>query len=102
MTPWPPPEQVAAVVVAAGRGERLGAPEKVLLPLAGRPMLAWSLGALDHAETIGPVVVVAGSHTLDAVSQLVRAEGFAKVRAIVAGGERRQDSVAAGLAVLPE
>jgi 2-C-methyl-D-erythritol 4-phosphate cytidylyltransferase/2-C-methyl-D-erythritol 2,4-cyclodiphosphate synthase len=90
------------VVVAAGRGERLGVPEKVLLPLAGRPMLSWSLGALEHAETIGSVVVVAGSHTLDAVSQLVRDEGFAKVQAIVAGGERRQDSVDAGLAVLPE
>ena len=73
-----------------------------MLPLAGRPMLAWSLGALEHAETIGPVVVVAGSHTLDAVGQLVRDEGFAKVQAIVAGGERRQDSVGAGLAALPE
>ena len=69
MTPLPPPERVAAVVVAAGRGERLGAPEKVLLPLAGRAMLAWSLRALERAETIGPVVVVAGSHTLDAVGQ---------------------------------
>ena len=102
MTPLPPPERVAAVVVAAGRGERLGAPEKVLLPLAGRAMLAWSLRALERAETIGPVVVVAGSHTLDAVGRLVRDEGFAKVQAIVAGGERRQDSVGAGLAALPE
>src|SRR5918998_1432973 len=102
MTSLPPPERVAAVVVAAGRGERLGAPEKVLLLLAGRPMLAWSLDALEHAGTIGLVVVVAGSHTLDAVSQLVRDEGFAKVQAIVAGGERRQDSVGAGLAALPE
>ena len=102
MTSLPPPERVAAVVVAAGRGERLGAPEKVLLPLAGRPMLAWSLAALEHAETIGLIVVVAGSHTVDAVSQLVRDEGFAKVQAVVAGGERRQDSVGAGLAALPE
>jgi 2-C-methyl-D-erythritol 4-phosphate cytidylyltransferase / 2-C-methyl-D-erythritol 2,4-cyclodiphosphate synthase len=102
MTPLPPPERVAAMVVAAGRGERLGAPEKVLLPLAGRAMLAWSLRALERAETIGPVVVVAGSHTLDAVGRLVRDEGFAKVQAIVAGGERRQDSVGAGLAALPE
>ena len=47
-------------------------------------------------------MVVAGSHTLDAVGQLVRDEGFAKVQAIVAGGERRQDSVGAGLAALPE
>ena len=102
MTPLPPPERVAAVVVPAGRGERLGAPEKVLLPLAGRAMLAWSLRALERAETIGPVVVVAGSHTLDAVGHLVRDEGFTKVQAIVAGGERRQDSVGAGLAALPE
>jgi 2-C-methyl-D-erythritol 4-phosphate cytidylyltransferase / 2-C-methyl-D-erythritol 2,4-cyclodiphosphate synthase len=102
MTPLPPPERVATVVVAAGRGERLGTPEKVLVPLAGRAMLAWSLRALERAEKIGPVVVVAGSHTLDAVGRLVRDEGFAKVQAIVAGGERRQDSVGAGLAALPE
>jgi 2-C-methyl-D-erythritol 2,4-cyclodiphosphate synthase/2-C-methyl-D-erythritol 4-phosphate cytidylyltransferase len=36
------------------------------------------------------------------VGQLVRDGGFAKVQAIVAGGERRQDSVGAGLAALPE
>ena len=101
MIALPPPERVAAVVVAAGRGERLGAPEKVLLPLAGRPMLAWSLLALERAESIGPVVVVAGPHTRKAIARLVRDEGFAKVQAIVAGGERRQDSVAAGLAALP-
>jgi 2-C-methyl-D-erythritol 4-phosphate cytidylyltransferase/2-C-methyl-D-erythritol 2,4-cyclodiphosphate synthase len=102
MTPLPAPDRVAAVVVAAGRGERLGAPDKVVLPLAGRPMLAWSLHALEQAETIGPVVVVAGSHTLAAVGRLVHDEGIAKVQAIVAGGARRQDSVAAGLEALPE
>src|SRR5918993_402570 len=102
MTQLPAPEWVTAVVVAAGRGERLGAPEKVLLPLAGQAMLTWSLRALEQAETIGAVVVVAGSHTLEPVGRLVRDGGFAKVQAIVAGGERRQDSVAAGLAALPE
>jgi 2-C-methyl-D-erythritol 2,4-cyclodiphosphate synthase/2-C-methyl-D-erythritol 4-phosphate cytidylyltransferase len=65
-------------------------------------MLAWSLRALEHAETIGPVVVVAGSHTLEAIARLVHDEGCTKVQAIVAGGERRQDSVGAGLAALPE
>jgi 2-C-methyl-D-erythritol 4-phosphate cytidylyltransferase/2-C-methyl-D-erythritol 2,4-cyclodiphosphate synthase len=102
MTPLPAPDRVAAVVVAAGRGERLGAPHKVVLPLAGRPMLAWSLRALELAETIGPIVVVAGPHTLDAVAQIVRDEGFTRVLAIVPGGERRQDSVGAGLAALPD
>ena len=91
---------MAAVVVAAGRGERLGAPEKVLLPLAGRPMLAWSLLALERAGAIGSVIVVAGSHTREAIGRLIQDEGFAKVQAVVAGGQRRQDSVAAGLAAL--
>ncbi|HEX2280137.1 MAG TPA: 2-C-methyl-D-erythritol 4-phosphate cytidylyltransferase [Thermomicrobiales bacterium] len=102
MTGLPAPDRVAAVVVAAGRGERLGTPDKVVLPLAGRPMLAWSLRALEQAGTIGPVVVVAGSHTLEAVGRLVRDEGLHKVHAVVAGGERRQDSVSAGLEALPE
>lgn len=97
----PPPERVAAIVVAAGRGERLGVPAKVLLPLAGRPMLAWSLRALARAQAVGPVVVVAGAHTLAAAEELVAREGFTDVATIVAGGERRQDSVAAGLAALP-
>ncbi len=100
MTALPAPERVAAVVVAAGRGERLGAPEKVLLPLAGRPMLAWSLLALERAGAIGSVIIVAGSHTQEAIRRLVSDEGVGKVQAVVAGGERRQDSVAAGLAAL--
>jgi 2-C-methyl-D-erythritol 4-phosphate cytidylyltransferase/2-C-methyl-D-erythritol 2,4-cyclodiphosphate synthase len=100
MTRLAVPERTAAVVVAAGRGERLGAPEKVLLPLASRPMLAWSLLALERTKAIGSVVIVAGSHTQEAIGGLVQDEGFAKVQAIVAGGERRQDSVAAGLAAL--
>jgi len=102
MTDLSSPVQVAAVVVAAGRGERLGAPDKVLAPLAGRPMLAWSLRALEHAQTVGSVVIVAAPHTQETIKRLVTDEGFAKVAAIVAGGERRQDSVAAGLAALPE
>lgn len=97
----PPPARVAAVVVAAGRGQRLAAPDKVLLPLAGQPMLAWSLQALAATPAVGAVVVVAGEHTLAAVRRLVRERGFDKVTAIVPGGERRQDSVAAGLAALP-
>ncbi|MDQ2652249.1 MAG: 2-C-methyl-D-erythritol 4-phosphate cytidylyltransferase [Chloroflexota bacterium] len=97
----PPPDRVAAVVVAAGRGQRLAAPDKVLLPLAGQPMLAWSLAAIAATPQIGTVVVVAGEHTMAAVAALVQAREFHKVAAIVPGGERRQDSVAAGLAALP-
>ena len=98
----PPPERVAAVVVAAGRGQRLAAPDKVLLPLAGQPMLAWSLAAIAATPQIGTVVVVAGEHTIASVEALIEERAFQKVVAVVPGGERRQDSVAAGLAALPD
>lgn len=97
----PPPDRVAAVVVAAGRGQRLAAPEKVLMPLAGQPMLAWSLEAIAATPQIGAVIVVAGEHTIASIQRLVQERKFAKVTAVVPGGERRQDSVAAGLAALP-
>ncbi|HZH05374.1 MAG TPA: 2-C-methyl-D-erythritol 4-phosphate cytidylyltransferase, partial [Lautropia sp.] len=97
----PPPNRVATVVVAAGRGQRLAAPDKVLMPLAGQPMLAWSLVAIADTPQIGSVVVVAGEHTIADVEAMVQTRGFHKVTAIVPGGERRQDSVAAGLAALP-
>lgn len=102
MTPLVAPERVAAVVVAAGRGERVGVPGKVLLPLAGAPMIAWALRALEEAAGVGAVVVAAGAHTREAIARLVADERFAKVHAVAPGGERRQDSVAAGLAALPE
>mgnify|MGYP000474587656 CR=1 FL=1 len=102
MNALPLADRVAAVVVAAGRGTRIGDPDKVLVPLAGWPMLAWSLAAIEQTDVIGAVIVVVGAHTRIAISHLVRDEGFSKVRAIVDGGERRQDSVAAGLDALPQ
>ena len=93
------PPRAAAVVVAGGRGARLADPAKALLPLAGRPMLAWSLDALA-ASAVGPVVVVAGEHTQPATAALAASGAWPRVAAVVVGGERRQDSVAAGLAAL--
>ncbi len=46
-----------ALVVAAGRGERLGhAQPKALVPCAGRPLMAWSLAALQAVAEITHVV----------------------------------------------
>ncbi len=77
-----------ALVVAAGRGERLGsAGPKTLIELAGRPMLHWSLEALRAVAAVREIVVAlpAGAAT---------PEGCIGV----AGGEHRSASVAAALA----
>jgi 2-C-methyl-D-erythritol 4-phosphate cytidylyltransferase len=47
-----------ALVVAAGRGERLGTPvPKAFAILAGRPMVEWSVAALREVAAIGEIVV---------------------------------------------
>lgn len=87
----------SAVVVAAGRGTRLGVPAKAFLPLAGQAMLAWSLDHLEAADEIAEVVIVVGDHTRADAEALIADHRWSKVHSIVLGGERRQDSVLAGL-----
>jgi 2-C-methyl-D-erythritol 4-phosphate cytidylyltransferase len=87
----------AVIIVAAGRGTRLGAPEKILLPLAGRPLLAYCIEAAESAGSVVETIVVAGLHTKTQVERLIEAGRWPKVREVALGGERRQDSVEAGL-----
>lgn len=96
-------DDVAAVVVAAGHGERMGGPvRKQYLPLAGRPVLAQTLAALWQPGLLGGIVLVTAAGDEDYCrNEIIERWGLAGVRAVVAGGRRRQDSVTAGLAVLP-
>jgi 2-C-methyl-D-erythritol 4-phosphate cytidylyltransferase len=87
----------AAVVVAAGRGVRFGDSDKILLPLRGRPLLAYCLDALEAAWTVSEVILVVGEHTTRRVTGLVDAGYWSKITRVVIGGTRRQDSVANGV-----
>ena len=92
---------VVAILLCAGRGERLGAGvDKALAPLAGRPLFVWSLEALQQCEAIEGIVVVGPVQMLrDALTASGHAE--ARIVAWVEGGKERRDSVARGLAALP-
>jgi len=90
----------AAIIVAAGRGARLARPAKILLPLANRPILSYSLDAVQGSDAVRDIVLVVGEHTFDAVHRLLQQQGWSKITGVVLGGERRQDSVAAGLAAV--
>ena len=81
---------IAAIIVAAGSGERLGAGRpKALVEVAGRPMLDWSIDALASAERIDRIVVV-----LPPDVDFELPEGLVAVP----GGPSRSHSVRAGLA----
>ena len=93
--------RVGCVVLAAGRSARMGGADKLLAPLDGRPVLAHSLAAIAACAELTDVVVVTSASNRAAVARVARACGGGKVRALVTGGAERQDSVAAGLAALP-
>lgn len=91
------PGGVVAIIVAAGRGERLGGETpKALVDLAGRSMLRRSAEALSACAEVNALVVVApGGFERIAGDEVF---GTGKLRAVVKGGATRQDSVRAGLA----
>src|SRR5690348_6802340 len=94
---------VWAVLVAAGRGERLGADRpKAFVRLGALPMLAESLRRLDASEWIDAVVVVAPAEWEEPAILLAEEIGASKVTACVTGGETRTESVRAGMAEVPE
>jgi 2-C-methyl-D-erythritol 4-phosphate cytidylyltransferase len=94
---------VWAVLVAAGRGERLaGDRPKAFAKLAGRPLVAESLARLEASDWIDAIVVVAPEGWEEPVILLAEELGAAKVRAAVTGGATRADSVRAGVADVPE
>jgi 2-C-methyl-D-erythritol 4-phosphate cytidylyltransferase/2-C-methyl-D-erythritol 2,4-cyclodiphosphate synthase len=98
---------VAAVILAAGAGERLGGTvPKAFSRLGGRPMVAYSLRAASLCDRIDRIVLV-----VPAGHQAVLDDELAPLRAAVAapdlqietvvGGATRQESVRAGLAAAP-
>ncbi len=92
---------VAAIVVAAGRGERFGAAEnKVLLALCGRAIWLRSIDALRKCEAIGTIVLVVRACDRESIDTIVRGEGLPIM--IATGGAERCDSVRAGLQTLLE
>jgi 2-C-methyl-D-erythritol 4-phosphate cytidylyltransferase / 2-C-methyl-D-erythritol 2,4-cyclodiphosphate synthase len=97
-----PGVRVAAVVPAAGRGERFGSgTPKSLVALRGCPLLLYPLRVLQSVSEIETIVVVAPAGAVDTMRALARDAGLTKVGAVVEGGADRQASVARGLASLP-
>jgi len=88
-------------VLAAGSGTRVGAAtNKVLLPLAGRPVLAWSLGTVATRAYVGRVVVVHRPQDRDEVAAAVASAAL--VADLVPGGDTRHASEWAALSLLAD
>ena len=87
-----------AVIVAAGRASRMEGLDKVMAPLGGEPMIARTVRAFQNCDAIREIVVVTRPDLLTAVMGLCK--DMDKVRAVVAGGKDRPESVMNGLNAL--
>jgi 2-C-methyl-D-erythritol 4-phosphate cytidylyltransferase len=63
----------------------------------GRPLLAWSLAAAEASMAVVEIIIVAGIDGRESIEQVIAAGNWSKSVRVVAGGSRRQDSVAAGV-----
>ena len=91
--------KTAAVIPAAGSGLRMGGEQaKQFLDLDGRPLLAVSLAPFQHCLRVDAIFVVVPPGEVDYCQvEIVERFGLNKVKRVVPGGKRRQDSVRLGL-----
>ena len=94
-------ETSAVIIVAAGASRRMGR-DKLWIPLAGRIVLARTIDAFEALPSIDTIIIVTSTERLEDTRELCQHESWTKVRAIIPGGARRQDSVCCGLDALAE
>lgn len=105
------PPRVTAILLAAGRGTRMGSGiRKQFMELAGRPVLSWSLNVLALSPIVTEIVLVipaggGANKSAEEEQEHIRRlfidplpeAAAAKVRALVPGGAERYNSVYNGL-----
>lgn len=91
----------AAILVAAGKGSRMGAKvDKLFLEVAGRPVVAHTWQRFNDAKCIGEIILVVRQRMRPVFEELAARFRFQKPFRIVVGGVERQDSVWNGLEAL--
>lgn len=93
-----PLKYCGAVIVAAGTASRMGGIDKVMAELDGEPMIARTVRTFQNCDAISEIVVVTRPDLIVPIMSLCA--GFDKVKAVVAGGASRQESVKLGLNAL--
>ena len=96
--------KTAAIILAGGTGERFGNEGgKQLVEIGGKPILTWSVEALDAVGDIGLIVIVCPAERQgEYLSKAVDPFSFATPIVVAAAGSTRQESAFSGLELVPE
>ncbi|HIM68932.1 MAG TPA: 2-C-methyl-D-erythritol 4-phosphate cytidylyltransferase, partial [Verrucomicrobia bacterium] len=84
---------VSIVIVAAGRGTRMGRGDKLFLDVAGLPLVGHTLRRFDQLPEAGEIIIVTRDDARPLFEDLAKRIGAKKPWRLVAGGAARQDSV---------
>ena len=95
-----PLKTCGAVIVAAGNASRMGGIDKVMAELKGEPMIVRTVRTFQECDASSEIVIVTRPDLIVPISQLCRE--MPKVKAVVAGGKSRQESVNLGLNALSD
>ena len=91
------------LIPAAGSGRRMGSDRnKLLLPLLGRPILAWTLEAAEDAASIDWIGIIGQPIDFPDFNAILTSLNLTKPVVLIQGGNTRQASVYQGLQALPE
>ena len=93
-------KRCGAVIVAAGSASRMGGIDKIMAELNGEPVIVHTVRAFQECPAISEIVVVTTPDKLEKVMELCH--DFGKMKAVVAGGSSRPESVTNGLNALSE
>ncbi len=89
-----------AIILAAGRGTRLGSETpKQFLSLGSEPLICRTVRVFQNSPIIDEIVLVTNASYLSFCREVL--DGFSKVSKVVEGGAERYDSVMAGLSACP-
>lgn len=91
-------QKTTAIIAAAGESRRMEGMDKIFTVLGTEPVLVHAVSAFEKCSQVGQIVIIVSEPNVERAKKLVDEHRWAKVSAVCAGGERRQDSVAAGLA----
>lgn len=87
-----------AIIVAAGTASRMGGIDKITAPIGEETMIVRTVRAFEECDAIREIAIVTRQDLIVPVMDLCHS--FKKLRAVVMGGETRQESVAMGLSAL--
>ncbi len=86
----------SVVVVAAGSSVRMGE-DKLFMDLEGKPVLAWTLQAIDQCDFVDEIVLVSREDRLEDAAKLCKDYHIGKVHKVIIGGKSRTESALAGV-----